>query len=119
MYFLWLGSAKISQSVTEVQKSFYNFLAKKDKNKFSKMTDKDSNQTDTSSSISNAQAGLVDWVSSTQNDFCNWLETSKFLDELCTMFNPTLNHYNISRTFNGVEMDYFGYMAHSLTQWKE
>lgn len=83
------------------------------------MSENNQNKPECNTEECDTQAKIVDWVSDTQQNLCTWLEVSGFLDEVCTLFNPTLNHYNISRSFNGREMDYFGYLAHSMTQWKE
>jgi hypothetical protein len=84
------------------------------------MTDKTNDNTSQNvTSEVDTQAKIVDWVSAKQDKLCNWFYNSGFIDEVCTLLNPTVNHYNISKTFNGRQMDYFGYLAHTLTQWKE
>lgn len=43
-------------------------------------------------------------------------ETKK---ELKCFFDPFENHFVYNREYKGKQMDYFGYLAHRITEWKE
>lgn len=42
-----------------------------------------------------------------------------FMKEVSNMFDPTFNHFALTKEHNGKKMDYFGYLANTLTDWKQ
>ena len=77
------------------------------------------NTTDNQQNPTTAQIQEPEIYDDTKLKLRNMYEHNKFFAESINMLNPFFNHFALTQQVDGQTKDYFGYLATSVTQWKQ